>query len=109
MIACFTGKMSGSAIEMYEKIKQKGWRWWGSTQVIEGTVVGLKFMIEERFDRFKCPEEALAKLEEYCQEEEDTDEYLTNFQNLKSEAEITEDFARRILLRNAREDLVENL
>src|SRR5437660_1561637 len=108
IIACFTGKASGFAIQIYEEAKKKGWPGWESTQVEEGTVVGLKFMIEERFGQLKRPEEALIKLEGYCQGgDEDIEEYLTNFQNLKSEAGITNDFAQRILLKNARRDLVE--
>src|SRR5438445_9863156 len=63
-------------------------------------------MIKDRFDRFKCSEEALAQLEEYHQNDKDTEDYLINFQNLRSEASITEDFAKRILLKNTREDLV---
>lgn len=68
--------------------------------------MGLKFLIEEWFDYFKCPEEVLTKLEVYCQEDKETKSYLTNFQNLKSEAGIIGDFAKRLLLRNARDGLV---
>src|SRR5437660_9553694 len=106
IIACFTGKASGFAIQIYEEAKKKGWPRWESTQVDEGTVVGLKFMIEERFGQLSRPEVALALLEKYCQDEEDIEDYLTKFQNLKNEAGITSDFARRMLLRNAREELV---
>lgn len=73
----------------------------------ENVVVGLKYLVKERFDYFKCPELALAKLEAYCQEEEKIEEYLTNFQSLKSEAKIPDEFTKRILLKNTREDLIE--
>src|SRR5437660_715600 len=108
IVASFTGRASGFAIQVYEEAQKKSWPRWKSIQMNEGTVVGLKFMIKERFGQLERPEEALAILENYHQgENEDVGEYLMNFQNLKGTAGITDDFARRILLRNAREDLVE--
>lgn len=49
----------------------------------------------------------LVKLEECSQDSEDGNVFLIEFQNLKIEMKITDDFARRILLKNANRELVE--
>lgn len=46
-------------------------------------------------------------MKEYSQDSEDSDVFLTKFQNLKTEAKIDDVFARKILLKNADGGLVE--
>lgn len=93
VISCLQGEASSFAIQMYEMTEKKGWPKWGSTSVNTETVVSLTFSIEEQFAHIKHLEEALARLKEYCQGEEDTDVFLTNFQNIKVKAKTTDDFA----------------
>lgn len=66
-------------------------------------------MIEKQFAYIKFSEEVLTKLEQYSQDSKDRNTYLTNFQNFKVEAKIIDDFFKRILLKNARDDLVKEL
>lgn len=106
VVAYIGGKASGFALQVYEAAQKQGWLRWWDVLVEEGIITGLKILINERFDYFKHPEVALAKLEGYCQDKEEIEEYLTNFQNMQSEARIDKCFAKRLLLKNAQEDLV---
>lgn len=101
------GKAAGFALQVFEAIEEQGWSKWQNTPMEGGTIVGLKNLVDEHFSYFKCPELALAKLESYHQKEEEIEEYLTNFQNLRSEAKIDECFTKRLLLKNIRRDIVE--
>lgn len=97
------------ALQMYQEARNKEWPKWQSTSSEQELIKGMKEMIIERFDYFNWPEVALAELERYCQEEEETEKYLTWFQNLKGDSQIIVDFAKHLLLWNIKVDLVEKL
>lgn len=101
------GKVSGFAMQVYDLAEKQGWPRWKDMPVDRGVTLGLKSLVEERFDYFKHLEVALAKLEMYYQENEEIKEFLTNFQNLQSEARIDKCFTKRLLLKNTRVDIVE--
>lgn len=109
VVACMCGKAAGFILQMYEMAQNNGWLKWKTIQVGEDAIGGLKFLIKEQFDYFKCLKVVLAKLEGYCQEDEEIEEYLPNSQNLQSESKIPKEFTKRILFKNTREDLVERL
>lgn len=101
------GKASGFALQIFEVAEKQGWPKWKDVPVEGGITTGLKYLVEERFDYFKHSEVVLAKLEAYYQKDEEIEEYLTDFQNLQSKAKVNKWFAKRLLLKNVREEIVE--
>src|SRR5437660_9536295 len=105
-------KMRGSArafaLDCYKQF-ESGWPTWHDTIRENDTVKGVKTLIEERFLKTSHPDAALKKLEALFQNQKDTEDYLTEFKNLKAEVGITNDYTCHILIRNARDDLVKKV
>lgn len=94
-------------MHLYDYIDAHGWLNWESSMVMDGEgrhryAVGLKDQIQAKFEDIHCSEVALAKLETYEQGTLTMDEFITNFDNLKIKAQISNDYTKTILSKNVR-------
>lgn len=104
--------IQGYVLSLYKDVIVKCWlKWDTSTKIIESDfcliTVGLHKQIIKRFTPHSWLELALHQLQCLKQGGQQVDEFLMAFDNMKVEANLSNDFALHILLQNAQSLLLE--
>lgn len=108
------GKLKGDAfvyaMHLYDHADIHGLPNWESSMTIneEGRrqyAVGLKGQIQAKFGNIHHSEVALTKLEKFEQGSQTMDKFITHFNNLKIKAQIHDEYAKRILMKNVQYQL----
>lgn len=88
-------------LKLINKRETNGWLHWDdqTTSTDEDTIttMGLKNMMERWFTQGDCPELMLKKLWEWKQGNKNIEDFITEFDNLKLLAKISNDHAMEIL------------